>query len=198
MGPLSVPIIQNYNMKLYLKYMVSLRCKMLVKAELEKLGINYKYVDLGVADVDDISQEKWNELNKVLKRSGIELIEDKKSILIEQMKNVIIELVHYSAEPLSINLSNYLSEKLQNNYNYLSGLFMESHGITIEQFYIIHKVERIKELLIYDELSITEIAFQMHYSSVAHLSNQFKKITGITPSAFKKIGEKRRKTLEDL
>ena len=185
-------------MKLYLKYMVSLRCKMLVKAELERLGINYKYVDLGVAEVDDITQEKWDELNGILKRSGIELMEDKKSILIEQVRQVIIELVHYSEEPLSINLSNYISEKLQTNYNHLSGLFMESQGITIEQFYIIHKVERVKELLIYDELSITEIAFQMHYSSVAHLSNQFKKITGLTPSAFKKIGEKRRKFLEDL
>ena len=171
---------------------------MLVKAELERLSINYKYVDLGVAEIEEISQEKRDELNAVLMRSGIELMEDKKSILIEQMRGIIIELVHYSEEPLLVNLSDYLSEKLNNNYNYLSGLFMESQGITIEHFYIIHKVERIKELLIYDELTVTEIAYQMHYSSVAHLSNQFKKTTGLTPSAFKKIGEKRRKSLEDL
>ncbi len=185
-------------MKLYLKYMVSLRCKMLVKAELERLSINYKYVDLGVAEIDEISKEKRDELNRVLMRSGIELMEDKKSILIEQVKNIITELVHYSEEPLLVNLSDYLSDKLNNNYNYLSTLFMESQGITIEQFYIFHKVERIKELLIYNELTITEIAEQLHYSSVSHLSNQFKKITGLTPSAFKQIGEKRRKSLEDL
>src|ERR1700722_15216353 len=186
-------------MKLFLKYMVSTRCKMLVKAELEKLGLHYKTVELGEADIEEnISVAEWNELNNALKKSGIELMDDKKSILIERIKNVIVELVHYAEEPLLINFSNYLSQKLNHDYTYLANLFSESQGITIEHFHILHKIERIKELLIYDELNITEIAWKMDYSSVAHLSNQFKKITGLTPSFFKKIKKKRRDSLEDI
>src|SRR5579862_291547 len=186
-------------MKLFLKYMVSIRCKMLVKAELERLGLHYQTVELGEAEIEeDISADKWNELNLALKKSGIELMDDKKSILIEKIKNVIVELVHYSEKPLKINLSDYLSQKLGHNYTYLANLFSESQGITIEHFHILHKIERVKELLIYDELSITEIAWKTDYSSVAHLSNQFKKITGLTPSFFKKIKLKRRSTLEDI
>jgi AraC-like DNA-binding protein len=186
-------------MKLFLKYMVSTRCKMLVKAELEKLGLHYKTVELGEADIEEnISVAEWNELNNALKKSGIELMDDKKSILIERIKNVIVELVHYAEEPLLINFSNYLSQKLNHDYTYLANLFSESQGITIEHFHILHKIERIKELLIYDELSITEIAWKMGYRSVSHLSTQFKKITGLTPSFFKKIKQKRRGALEDI
>ena len=186
-------------MKLYIKYMVSIRCKMLVKAELEKLGIHYRKVELGEAEIEEnISPEKWNELNAALKKSGIELMDDKKSILIEKIKTVIIELVHYSEEPLEINFSAYLSKKLDHDYTYLANLFSESKGTTIEHFLIVHKIERVKELLVYDELNITEIAWKLGYSSVAHLSNQFKKMTGLTPSFFKKIKEKKRDALEDI
>ncbi len=185
-------------MKLYIKYMVSIRCKMLVKAELEKLGLHYRRVELGEADIEEnITTEKWNELNTALKKSGIELMDDKKSILIEKIKNVIIEQIHYSEEPLEINFSDFLSQKLHHDYTYLANLFSESQGTTIEHFLIVHKIERVKELLVYDELNITEIAWKMGYSSIAHLSNQFKKITGLTPSFFKKIREKRT-TLEDI
>jgi AraC-like DNA-binding protein len=186
-------------MKLFLKYMVSIRCKMLVKAELEKQGLHYKTVELGVADIEEeISSAQWNELNIALKKSGIELMDDKKSILIEKIKNVIVEQVHYSEERLQINFSDHLSQKLDHDYTYLANLFSETQGMTIEHFYIVHKIERVKELLIYDELNITEIAWKMDYSSVAHLSNQFKKITGLTPSFFKKIKDKKRGTLEDV
>jgi len=179
--------------------MVSIRCKMLVKAELEKLGLHYKTVELGEAVIEeDLSPEQWNELNLSLKKSGIELMEDKKSILIEKIKNIIVESVHYAEEPLEINFSEYLSQKLNHDYTYLANLFSETQGVTIEHFHIIHKIERIKELLVYDELNITEIAWKMHYSSVAHLSNQFKKMTGLTPSFFKKIKQKKLGALEDL
>jgi AraC-like DNA-binding protein len=185
--------------KLFLKYMVSIRCKMLVKSELEKLGLHHKSIELGEAEIEEnISSEQWDQLNKALKRSGIELMEDKKSILVEKIKNIIIELVHYSEEPLEMNFSEYLSQKLNQDYTYLANLFSESQGITIEHFHIVHRIERVKELLIYDELTITEIAWKMHYSSVAHLSNQFKKMTGLTPSFFKKIKQKKRSTLEDI
>lgn len=186
-------------MKLFLKYMVSLRCKILVKAELEKLGLHWITVELGEAVIkEDISADMWKKLDQQLRKSGIELIEDKKSIFIEKIKIIIIELVHYSEEPLQVNLSDYLQQKLEHEYTHLANLFSESQGITIEHFYIMHRVERIKELLMYDELNITEIAWQMHYSSVAHLSAQFKKITGLTPSFFKKIKQKKRRTLEDI
>jgi YesN/AraC family two-component response regulator len=186
-------------MKLYLKYMVSIRCKMLVKAELEKIGLHYRKVELGEADIEEnISSAQWSELNAALKRSGIELMDNKRSILIEKIKNVIVELVHYSEEPLEINFSDYLAQKLHHDYTYLANLFSESQGTTIEHFLILHKIERVKELLVYDELNITEIAWKMGYSSVAHLSNQFKKLTGLTPSFFKKIKEKKRDALEDI
>jgi AraC-like DNA-binding protein len=186
-------------MKLFLKYMVSIRCKMLVKTELEKLGLHHRKVELGEAEIDeDITPEQWSELNSALKRSGIELMDDKRRILIEKIKNVVIEQVHYSEEPLAINFSSFLSEKLDHDYTYLANLFSESQGITIEHFHIMHKIERVKELLVYDELNITEISYKMGYSSVSHLSNQFKKMTGLTPSYFKKIRDKKRSTLEDI
>lgn len=179
--------------------MVSMRCKMLVKAELDKLGLHHKSIELGEAEIEEnILGAQWNELNIALKKSGIELIDNRKSILIEKIKNVIIELVHYSEARLEINFSVFLSQKLNHDYTYLANLFSETQGITIEHFHIIHKIERVKELLIYDELNVTEIAWKMDYSSVAHLSNQFKKITGLTPSSFKKIKDKKRSTLEDM
>ncbi len=186
-------------MKLYFKDMVSTRCKMLVKSELEKLGLHYKTVDLGEAEIiENISPAKWNELNIALKKSGIELMDDKKAILMEKIKIIIIELVHYSEDPIKINFSDYLSQQLHYDYTYLANLFSASLGITIEHFMIIHKIERVKELIVYNEMNISEIASKMGYSSVAHLSNQFRKITGLSPSSFKKIKGKKMNALEDL
>jgi YesN/AraC family two-component response regulator len=180
--------------------MVSIRCKMMVKSELEKLGLHYINVDLGEAEImEDVSAEQLAELNTALRKSGLELMDDKKSILIEKIKNVIVEYVHYSdLEPLKVNFSDHLAKKLDHDYTYLSNLFSEVQGTTIEHFVIIHKIERVKELLVYDELNLTEIAYKLHYSGVAHLSTQFKKITGLTPSHFKQLKNKRRGNLENL
>ena len=187
-------------MKLYVRYMVSIRCKMVVKAELEKLGIQYSSVELGEVQLpQSISPEQLNTLDQALKKSGLELMDDKKSILIEKIKKVIIEMVHYDDEgEQRVNFSDYLAEKLNYNYTYLANLFSEVQGTTIEHFIILNKVEKVKELLVYNELNLTEIAWKMHYSSVAHLSNQFKKVTGLSPSHFKKLKQKRRDTLEGL
>lgn len=172
---------------------------MVVKDELAKLGLHYVVVDLGEAEVmETISTDQHDQLKAALHRSGLELMDDKKSVLIEKIKKVIIELVHYSEEPLTINFSEYLSSKLNHDYTYLANLFSEVQGTTIEKFHIAHKIERVKELLVYNELNLTEIAYQMHYSSVAHLSAQFKKITGLTPSHFKQLKEKRRDMLENI
>jgi YesN/AraC family two-component response regulator len=185
--------------KLYIKYMVSIRCKMVVKSELERLGLHYSTVELGEVEIkENISLEQRNQLDIALKKSGLELMDDKKSMLIEKVKNIIVEMVHYSDDQIKSNFSQHLSEKLNHNYTYLANLFSEVQGTTIEHYIIFHKIERVKELLVYDELNLTEIAYLMHYSSVAHLSNQFKKITGLTPSHFKKLGLKRRTSLEDL
>ena len=172
---------------------------MVVKAELEKLGLHYTTVELGEVEVmENISEEQHDLFKAALLRSGLELMDDKKSILIQRIKNVIVELIHYSEEPLAINFSEYLSQKLDHNYTYLANLFSEVQGITIEKFVIAHKIERVKELLVYNELNLTEIAYLMHYSSVAHLSAQFKKVTGLTPSHFKQLREKRLNMLEDI
>lgn len=172
---------------------------MIVKSELERMGLHYNYVNLGEAEiVEELGVTKWNELNDLLKVYEIELIESKKSILIEKIKNIIIEHVHYEEESHKINLSDRISNILGYDYTYLANLFSTSHGITIEHFFIQHKIERIKELLIYDELNISEIAQKLHYSSVSHLSNQFKKMTGLSPSFFKKLKSKSRTSLEDL
>lgn len=179
--------------------MVCIRCKMVVKAELTKLGLHYINVELGEADImEDISALQLRQFKEALLKSGLELIDDKKSHLIQKIKNVIIELAHYSEEPLAVNFSDYLSRKLQYDYTYLANLFSEVQGTTIEHFLIAHKIERVKELLVYDELNLTEIAYQMHYSSVAHLSAQFKKVTGLTPTHFKQVKNKRRSMLEDV
>ena len=186
-------------MKLYIKYMVSIRCKMVVKSELDKLGLRYGVVDLGEVEIrENLSDELRDQLKTALLKSGLELMDDKKAILVEKIKNVIIEMVHYEDELPKENFSDYLSEKLDYNYTYLANLFSETKGITIEKFMILHKIERVKELLLYDELTLSEIAWKLHYSSVAHLSHQFKKITGLTPSFFKSLKDKRRSTLENL
>ena len=186
-------------MKLYIKFMVSLRCKMMVKDELKKLGLNYVIVDLGKVEIlEDITQEQRERLSKNLLKSGLELLEDKKSILIEKIKNVITEMIHYSDELPKINYSDYISEKLNYDYTYLANIFSEVKGITIQQYIIIHKIERVKELILYDELSLSEISYKLHYSSPAHLSNQFKKITGLTPSFYKQMKQKRDKNLENM
>jgi AraC-like DNA-binding protein len=172
---------------------------MVVKSELEKLGLRYTTVDLGEVEIaDNISDEQLAHLSAGLKKTGLELMDDKKSILVEKIKAIIIELVHYSENQIKINLSDFICEKLNHNYSYLSNLFSEVKGTTIEKYYLAHKIEKVKELLVYDELSLTQIAFKMHYSSVAHLSNQFKKMTGLTPTHFKNLKHKRRKTLANM
>ena len=179
--------------------MVSNRCKMAVKEELKNLGLHYIVVDLGEVEImENISMEKRTLLKANLLRSGLELMDDKKAMLIEKIKTVIIEMVHHSDEIIKINFSDYLSEKMKHDYTYLSNLFSEVQGTTIEQFIISHKTERIKELIIYGELNITEIAWKMGYSSVAHLSSQFKKVTGLSPSHFKQLKDKRRSPIEDI
>ena len=165
---------------------------MVVKSELENLGLHYATVELGEAVIrEEISKAQMSALNAALKKSGLELMEDNKSILVEKIKTIIIEQVHYNDDQIKTNLSDYLSEKLNHNYTYLSNLFSEVKGTTIEKYYLAHKIEKVKELLAYDELNLTEIAFKLHYSSVAHLSNQFKKMTGLTPSHFKNLKHKR-------
>lgn len=186
-------------MILYIKYMVSLRCKMLVKDELIKLGLHYVVVDLGTVEIlEEITQQQHDLLKKNLLRSGLELLDDKKSILIEKVKAVIVEMIHYAEELPVTNYSDYISEKLGYDYTYLSNTFSEVKGINIQQFIILHKIEKVKELLLYEELNLTEIAYRLGYSSVSHLSNQFKKITGLTPSYFKKLKMKRDENLENV
>lgn len=193
------PIINTLSMKLYVKYMVSHRCKMFVMEELKKLGLHYISVNLGEIEIiENISAQQHEQIKTALLKSGLELMDDKKSILIEHIKKIIIDIIHNSEEQIKINFSDYLSEKLDYNYTYLANLFSESEGCTIEHFMIVHRIEKVKELIIYDELNLTEIAFKLHYSSVAHLSNQFKKITGLTPTFFKSLKNKRRANLENL
>lgn len=179
--------------------MVSNRCKIVVKEELKKLGLHSIVVELGEVEImEDIDDEQREQIKNVLLDTGLELIDDKRSILIEKIKSAVVEMVHHSNENLKINFSEYISKKLTHNYTYLANLFSEVQGTTIEQFIISHKIERIKELIIYGDMNITEIAWEMNYSSVAHLSNQFKKATGLSPSHFKQLKEKRRSPLEEI
>lgn len=179
--------------------MVSNRCKIAVKNELKKLGLHFIFVDLGEIEImENLSKDLHQTLKNDLSDLGFELIDDKKGILIERIKSSIIEMVHHQAELPKMNFSIFLAEKLQHDYTYLANLFSEVQGTTIEQFIILHKVERIKEYIIYGELNITEIAWKMNYSSVAHLSNQFKKVTGLSPSHFKQLKDKKRSPIEDI
>ena len=179
--------------------MVSNRCKMAVKEVLKELGLHFIVVDLGEVEImENISEEQQEQLKRALHTSGLELMDDKKAVLIEKVKNVITEMVHYSEELPKMNYSDYISKKLDYDYTYLSNLFTEVKGITIQQFIIIHKIERAKELLLYDELNLTQISFKLNYSSVGHLSNQFKKITGLTPSHFKRLKDKKRIPIEEI
>lgn len=171
----------------------------MVQSELDRLGLDYSTIELGMVELrEDITEELKQKLKSNLAVSGLELMDDAKSILVDKVKNVIIQMIHFSDEVPKVNYSDYISEKLGYDYNYLSNLFTEVKGITIQQFIINHKIERAKELILYDELNLTEIAYKLHYSSVAHLSNQFKKVTGQSASFFKKNGQKRKGNLENL
>jgi AraC-like DNA-binding protein len=179
--------------------MVSNRCKLAVKEALKTMGLHFIVVDLGeVVIMEDLSANELNQLKSALLSSGLELMDDKRAVLIEKIINVITEMIHYSDEAPKTNYSDYISEKLKHDYTYLSNIFSEVKGITIQQFIITHKIERAKELLFYGELKLTEIAFRLHYSSVAHLSNQFKKITGLSPSDFKLLKGQKRNSLEEI
>jgi AraC-like DNA-binding protein len=184
---------------IFIKNMVCNRCIMVVQSELEKLGLKVVDIKLGEVSVEnELTAEQKNQLEKKLSSFGFEVIDDKKARIIEKIKNVIINLVHYQDNDIKTNLSEVLSKELHQDYNYLSHLFSEVEGTTIEKYFIAQKIEKVKELLVYDELSLSEIAFRLNYSSVAYLSNQFKKTTGLTPSYFKQIREKKRKPLDEV
>jgi AraC-like DNA-binding protein len=186
-------------MKLYIKNMVSTRCKIIVKSELETLGLHCVAIELCEVEImEDISEVKLSALNKILEESGFSLITERNIILVEKIKTIIIELIHYNEKQLIINLSDYLSIKLKYSYTYLANLFSKNQGETIEHFFIGHKIEKAKELLIYSDMNITEIADQLKYSSAAHLSNQFKKITGLTPSQYKQLKPILHKAFENI
>jgi AraC-like DNA-binding protein len=179
--------------------MVSERCKAAVKEELKKQGLHFVFVDLGEVEImEELTNDEREVLKAALNITGLEIMDDQRAMLIEKIKVIIIEMIHHSDEAIKVNLSSHLSEKLKHSYTYLANLFSEVQGITIEQFLISHKIERIKELIIYDELNITEIAWKMNYSSVAHLCNQFKKMTGLTPMHFRNLKERVRKPLEEI
>ncbi len=179
--------------------MVSIRCKMMVKDILKKMELHYMLVNLGEVEImEELDASELIILQLELKKIGLELMDNKRAILIEKIKGVVIEMIYYADEMPHINFSVYLGDKLKHDYTYLANLFSEVQGTTIEQFVILHKIERIKELIIYGELNMTEISYKLNYSSVAHLSNQFKKVTGLTPSHFKNLKEKKRTPIEDI
>jgi AraC-like DNA-binding protein len=186
-------------MILHIKNMVCNRCKMVVKSELKKLGINPLNIELGEVTIEkDLDASEKERLDIVLKELGFELIDDKKGRYIEKIKSLIIKLIHEQNNDLKITLSDYLTQNVYHDYFYLSNLFSEIEGTTIEKYFIAQKIERVKELLAYKELSLGEIAFQLNYSSVGHLSNQFKKVTGLSPSHFKNIRLGGRKSLDEV
>jgi YesN/AraC family two-component response regulator len=186
-------------MKLFIKNMVSVSCKIVVKSELEKLGLGYTLLKLGEVNIiNNISGKNFDALKIALKNSGFELIDDRKSVIIEKVKNVIVEMVHYRELPIKMKVSCYLSEKLKYDYTYISNLFSEMNGVSIKQFIIAHKIERAKELLLYNELTLKEISAKLFYCNEAHLSSQFKKVTGFTPSIFKKMSPKNLIAIENL
>jgi len=172
---------------------------MAVKEELQKLGLHFVVVDLGEVEImEDLSLEQRLELNEGLRASGLELMDDKKAVLIEKINIVITQMIHHDEESMKVNYSDFIAEKLGYDYTYLSNIFSEVRGITIQQFIIVNKIERVKEFLMYDELNLTEISYKLHYSSVAHLSNQFKKVTGLTPSQYKQLKDKSRSPIEEI
>ena len=186
-------------MKLYIKNMVCSRCKMVVKDELIKFGLHPTSVELGEVEIkEELTDSQKNELNIILQSFGFELIDDKKSRLIEKIKNSIVDLVHYSEDRPATNFSDFISKELHHDYHYLSNLFSEVEGTTIEKYFIAQKIEKVKELLKYDELSLSEIADRLGYSSVAYLSNQFKKQTGLTPTFYKSLRQNSRKSIDNL
>ena len=186
-------------MRLYIKNMVCSRCRMAVQAELEKAGLHPLTVELGEVEIGrQPSKEELKRLDVGLRKLGFELIDDKKSRIIEKIKNCIVTLVHHSEAHVGVNLSDYIAGQLHYEYTYLSNLFSEVEGTTIEKYFIAQKIEKVKELLVYDELSLSEIADQLGYSSVAYLSSQFKKVTGLTPTYYKSLKDHKRKNIEDL
>lgn len=186
-------------MKFYIKNMVCSRCKMVVKSEFEKLGLQTIAVELGEVELEEsVSENQKEALLHNLQALGFDLIDDKKTKTVERIKTLIIDLVHHKNNELKINLSDYLAEDLGQDYNSLSNLFSEIENTTIEKYFISQKIEKVKELLVYNELSLSEIADILNYSNVAHLSNQFKKITGSTPTSFKKSKDKKRIQIENL
>ena len=197
--PIFTAIYKNNNLKLYIKYMVSTRCKMVVKDELKRFGLHFVVLDLGVVEImETLDPIQLRELGAALMRSGLELMDDKNAILIERIRNVIVEMIHYDDEMPRVKFSEYISQKLNYDYTYLANLFSEMTGSTIEHQIIAHKIEKVKELMLYDELNLTQISYKMNYSSVAHLSNQFKKVVGLSPSQFKLLKNKLRQPLEDI
>ncbi len=186
-------------MKVFIQNMVSLRCKMLVKSELDKMGLAYKSIELGEVElVKKLSETNKIKLKGILHKSGLEIMDDKNEMLIEKIINIVIEMIHHSSEFPKVNFSIYIADKIQQDYHKLALIFSKTKGITIEHFIILHKVEKIKELIIYDELSLSEISYKLHYSSIAHLSRQFKQVTGLTPTLFKALSKKVRINIEDL
>lgn len=186
-------------MKIFIQNMVSLRCKLMVKLELEKLGIAFKYIELGeVKLVNSLSAIKIQNLKISLHKSGLEIMENKETMMIEKIINIIIEMVHYSNELPPVTFSTFLQKKMKLDYHKMAGIFSKTKGVTIEHFIIKHKIEKVKELITYDKLNLTEISYMMKYSSLAHLSRQFKQITGLTPTFFKSLSNFERTNLEDL
>lgn len=172
---------------------------MVVKSEFEKLGLQTISVELGEVELEnEITEDQKDTLLQNLQNLGFDLLDDKKSKTIEKIKNLIVDLVHHKNNELKTNLSDYLVENLNQDYNSLSNLFSEIENTTIEKYFISQKIEKVKELLIYNELSLSEIADLLNYSNVAHLSNQFKKITGFTPTSFKQSKDKKRIQIENL
>ena len=180
--------------------MVCHRCKMVVRTELEKLNLHPVHMGLGEVAIEEKELPKAQQLklSEALKEVGFEWMDDRRSKLIEQIKTFVIDTIHYKDEQPKKNFSELISKHLHHDYSYLSNLFSEVEGITIEQFTINQRIEKVKELLVYDELSLSQIAFQLGYSSTAYLSTQFKKLTGFTPSQFKQTGRKSRMSLDEV
>jgi AraC-like DNA-binding protein len=186
-------------MKVHIKYMISTRCKIFVKNVLKAMGLHFVILELGEVDImENITTTQREHLRTELQDVGLELMEDKRAILLEKIKCTIINVVHNREEDKRINFSHYLSEKLGYDYTYLANVFSEYSGTTIEQYTIAQKVEHIKELITYDELNFAEIAWKMNYSSAAHLSNQFKKVTGLSPSQFKSLRNRKRIAIDEV